>query len=343
MATRKEKVNAGLFLLIGVLLITGTIAIVAGVSLQRTGDLYGIKIAKSVGGLHPGSGVRYLGVPVGRVQKVGFTPDDVTAVTVMIEIDEPTTPITAGTFAMLTSNFLTGETAIDLQGGGNDAQRLPPGSLLRWQPTTFMRLEDSLPGVLDELKHVVSNLNSLLGPENRERISKLVDDTDALAKDVRSEVEPLAQQMRQLKTELAGAADRIAVAAGGLRTDVTASVASGVSDLKAASKSIEAVTAKLTKVVEKLDDGTTGVPEIVASLQKITGRLDRLVQSTNGMVDDNREGLRRTLGQFESSARELARLLEQLGRNPSDLIFSAPAKEHVRGDAASAKTGKGDS
>src|SRR6185436_8365784 len=108
MATRKEKVDAGLFLLIGVLLLAATIAIVAGVNLQHQGDAYLIKIPKSVGGLREGSVVKYLGVNVGRVKTVDFPAEDVESVNVLLEITRPSTPIRAGTFAMLSSNFLTG-------------------------------------------------------------------------------------------------------------------------------------------------------------------------------------------------------------------------------------------
>jgi hypothetical protein len=72
MATRKEKVNAGLFLLIGVLLISATIAVVAGLNLRQPGVPYTIRISKSVGGLREGSVVRYIGVPVGRVTDVDY-------------------------------------------------------------------------------------------------------------------------------------------------------------------------------------------------------------------------------------------------------------------------------
>ena len=86
MATRKEKVNAGLFLLIGVLLISATIAVVAGINLRRPGVPYSIRISKSVGGLREGSIVRYLGVPVGRVVDVDFPKEGGEVVNVAIEI-----------------------------------------------------------------------------------------------------------------------------------------------------------------------------------------------------------------------------------------------------------------
>src|SRR5204862_302519 len=51
LATRMEKVNAGLFLLVGTLIFIGTIALIAGFELRRSGTIYRIKISKSVGNL----------------------------------------------------------------------------------------------------------------------------------------------------------------------------------------------------------------------------------------------------------------------------------------------------
>jgi phospholipid/cholesterol/gamma-HCH transport system substrate-binding protein len=341
LATRKEKVDAGLFLLIGVLLLAGTIAIVAGVNLQREGDHYLIKITKSVGGLREGSVVKYLGVNVGRVKAVDFPPDDIESVRVLIEITRPSTPLKSGTFATLSSNFLTGETSIELQGGSNEEARLIPESLIPWRPSTFMRLEDSLPGVIDELKRTVSNLNVLLGEENRGAVTQLLGDVDKLAVEVREALDPLRGEVKSLRESLAGSGDRIALAATGLREDVTASVASGVTDLKAASKSVERAADRLNGVTGRIGEGADGVPKLVASVQQVAERLDQLLASADVLVDENREGLKRTLEQFSVAARELEALLADLKRNPSNLIFSEWPPERERGARPAGKPEKG--
>lgn len=334
MASRKEKVNAGLFLLIGIVLLGGAIAIVGGLNLERRGDGYLIKIPKSVGGLREGAAVKYLGVNVGRVTKVDFPAEDVESVRVFVEITRRSTPIKKGTFASLTSNFLTGETSVDLQGGTNDEPSLVPGSILAWRPTTLMRLEDSLPGVIDELKHVVAGINQLLGPENQTRVAKLVDDVDALANEVRGQVAPLAHDLQGLRADLSDASRQVAAAAGGIRSDVGDGVAKGASSLESAAKSIEALTAKLSRVADQLESGADGVPALVASVRETSGRLGGALASTQRLVDENGDSFGRTLIQLQSTARELELLIEQLQRNPSDLVFSDPPPEHRRGERA---------
>ena len=343
MASRKEKVNAGLFVLIGLLLLAATIAVVAGVSLERAGDRYLIKIPKSVGGLREGSVVKYLGVHVGRVQDVDFPSEDLESVRVMVEITRPSTPLRTSTFATLSSNFLTGETSIELQGGNNDDPRLLPGAILAWRPTTLMRLEDALPSVLDELKRVVAHLNELLGPKSQERVAQLVDGAKDLVLETKAQLAPLATEVRALRESLSGASDLIAAAATGMRVDVTESVRSGVADLKAAARSIDGVAKRLDGIAGKLDQGADGVPAAVSAIKEVADQLARLASTADGLVADNRDGVRRTVVDLKSAVQAFAALLERLDENPSHLIFSDPPLEHVRGSGGGAMPVKGGS
>jgi phospholipid/cholesterol/gamma-HCH transport system substrate-binding protein len=341
MATRKEKVNAGLFLLIGILMIGATVAVVLRVELERRGDPYLVKIPKSVGGLREGSVVKYLGVHVGRVKEVD-PAEDGASVRVLVEITKPQTPIRTGTYATLASNFLTGETSIDLQGGSADQPRLVPGSLLQWRPTTLMRLEDSLPGVVDRLDRIVDSVSALLGEENRARVTRLVDDADRVATDLHDKVGPTADRFQAAADSLAQSGREIAAEAKGLRSETGTSIAAAAADLRAAAKSVENVANKLAKVTDQMEKGGEGLPDLVTSVQKLASRLDALVASADLLVGDNREGLRRTLAQLTSAAREIEALVVQVQRNPSDLVFSQPPPEHERGER-DAKPKKGDS
>ena len=247
-----------------------------------------------------------------------------------IEITKASTPIRAGTYATLASNFLTGETSIELLGGSDDGARLLPESIINWRPTTLMRLEDSLPSVLDELKKVVIDVHELFGSDNQARIAKLIDDVDAAVLELHARIEPMARDVSDVKERLALSSESIADSAAGLRRDVTASVDSGVTSLKAASKSIEAVTAKLSTVGDQLIAGTDGVDELVKSLRAAAARLDDALGGTDALVLDNSDELRRTIGALRQSSRELAALLAELKRDPSALLFSDKEPERTR-------------
>jgi phospholipid/cholesterol/gamma-HCH transport system substrate-binding protein len=329
-ATRKEKVNAGLFLLIGVVLLGGTIALVAGLNLSPPGQPYSIRIAKSVGGLREGSTVRCLGVPVGRVRSVDFPRDDVETVNVAIEITKASTPIRTGTYATLASNFLTGDTSIELLGGANDDARLEPGSIINWRPTSLMRMEDSLPGVLDQLKKITADVHELVGEANRMRVSKLVDDLDATVVNLQQRVDEVAHDLHDMRLQLAASGEKIAEEAGGLRRDVTASIGSGVADLKSASRSIEGVSGKLSVAADNLAKGSEGIEPLVASLREASARLEKVLGGADALVEDNRDELLRTLASVRQSSRALEEVLATVKNDPSELIFSHPPPERTR-------------
>ena len=61
MATRQEKVSAGLFLLTGVLLLSALVALIAGLRLRGAQKEYLIRFTESVGRLTRGATVSYYG------------------------------------------------------------------------------------------------------------------------------------------------------------------------------------------------------------------------------------------------------------------------------------------
>src|SRR5688572_21845928 len=73
----------------------------------REYNLYEIYYAGSVSGLDRGSPVRYLGVDVGRVRRLGIDQDDASRVVVVVEVDS-TAPISSATRASLGIQGVTG-------------------------------------------------------------------------------------------------------------------------------------------------------------------------------------------------------------------------------------------
>jgi ABC-type transporter Mla subunit MlaD len=133
-----------------------------------------------------------------------------------------------------------------------------------------------------------------------------------------------------MKQELAAAGQRIGEEAAGLRRDVTASIGSGVADLKSAARSIEGVSGKLALTADNLAKGTDGLDQLLASLREAATRLDATLAGADAVVDDNRDELHRTLTSLHKSSRALEELLASLRDDPSTLLFSRPAEERTR-------------
>ena len=79
---------------------------------RRNYERYEIYFTGSVSGLSEGSSVRYLGVVVGRVARIGIDPRDPGRVRVVADVGE-STPVTADTVARLTLQGVTGLLFVD--------------------------------------------------------------------------------------------------------------------------------------------------------------------------------------------------------------------------------------
>jgi len=104
---------------------------------------YDISTAQAISGLQAQAGVRFRGVPVGKVESIGFDPEAKGQVLVRISVDV-NTPITRSTFATITAQGVTGLGFIQLDDDASQAALLvandanPPRIPLR-------------PGVVDQL------------------------------------------------------------------------------------------------------------------------------------------------------------------------------------------------
>ncbi len=104
---------------------------------------YDISTAQAISGLQAQAGVRFRGVPVGKVESIGFDPEAKGQVLVRISVDV-NTPITRSTFATITAQGVTGLGFIQLDDDASQAALLvandanPPRIPLR-------------PGLVDQL------------------------------------------------------------------------------------------------------------------------------------------------------------------------------------------------
>lgn len=82
------------------------------------GPTYEIRFEQSVAGLQNGSGVSFLGVPVGRVTEVSLQPEDPGLVIVRFVLTEDIT-LRRGVTASIDRALFDGSATISLRGGGN--------------------------------------------------------------------------------------------------------------------------------------------------------------------------------------------------------------------------------
>jgi phospholipid/cholesterol/gamma-HCH transport system substrate-binding protein len=148
MATRNDKVNAGLFLVLSFLLVVSLLILVTGWQIKGERVIYYCIFNSSIGSLQDGAGVRYMGVPVGKVTDIQFAQGDPGRIRVTLDLDKDRSPIRTNTYATLQVQIISNLTHVELKVPANEkAPPLPPGN--------------EIPVKMTELEVVLSNAESM--------------------------------------------------------------------------------------------------------------------------------------------------------------------------------------
>ncbi len=139
--------------------------------------LYDISTAQAISGLQAQAAVRFRGVPVGKVESIGFDPGSPGQVLVRISVDV-NTPITRSTFAIITAQGVTGLGFIQLDDDAPQAERLvandahPPRIPLR--PGVVDQLLQQSATILGQVQQVSAGLTHLISPDNQASVQTAI-------------------------------------------------------------------------------------------------------------------------------------------------------------------------
>ena len=272
-------------------------------------DRYQAVIQESVAGLNLDAPVKYLGVDVGKVTRIGIDPQNSEQVRLEFLIERGT-PIKEDSVAVLKTQGLTGIAYIELSGGSADAPPLVMGAdgvppTIPFKPSLAARLENVLTNVLGNIDRVSDNLNAVFDNDNRIALKSMLADTAALAHALASKQRALtagiddaartARLTAQAGRQLGPTLDRIAASA--LAVERMADVANRAS----------------ARAGRAADAAASGV-------QQLGG--ETLPELTRLMAE---------LNQLSASLRHLS---EQTTANPSSLLVGHPAPRPGPGESA---------
>ena len=256
-------------------------------SVQR--NLYEMSTSETVSGLQPQATVRYRGVAVGKVERIGFDNKVKGNVLIRVSIDQAA-PMTRSTFATVASQGVTGLGFIQLDDNGESTERLvpndddPPRIVLK--PGGLDKLLRQSEVIFNQAEQATARINQLLSPQNEaaintavtqlaqaagsiNRVAKALEPTaatlPALSKDARAAL----QAVRSVTDEVGVTAQRLNARGGPLYklTEGGAALAAGVETFSAAT---------LPKLGEVADE---------------TARTMRQLRRTVNAVDDNPQAL----------------------------------------------------
>jgi len=172
MENKAHAMAAGIF----VAILSALVLALAAWLTRDTGvrDVYEISTRESVTGLQEQAPVRFRGVDVGKVKRIGFDPKQMGNILIRLEIDRDT-PLTRETFATLSYQGVTGLAFIQLADEGRVAARLQPNDevppRIPLRPGLIARLEEKGEVILEKVQEATERVNTLLGDPNQKRIA----------------------------------------------------------------------------------------------------------------------------------------------------------------------------
>ncbi|MET0964352.1 MAG: MlaD family protein [Noviherbaspirillum sp.] len=171
MENRAHAVIAGLFTIAMVLA-----AVLAAIWFNRDREVrvpYQIATRLSVPGLNPQAAVRYRGLDVGRVDRIGFDPQVPGQILVDISV-KPDTPVTRSTYGTLGYQGVTGLAYVQLDDEGGDPARVPSSkeqlARIELRPSLLDSLQTKGLAILVQTEELTKRLAVLLNDKNQQTI-----------------------------------------------------------------------------------------------------------------------------------------------------------------------------
>ena len=272
---------------------------------HRDYNRYEIYFTGSVSGLEKGAAVRYLGVPVGRVNDLRIDPRDSSRAEVIVDIDS-STPVSEHTVAELELQGITGLLYIDLSEDRSGKPPPPAVASLRYPVirSTASRFDvflTGLPEVLAAVGNLVDRASRLLSDENIAAVSSTVANFDKASKSLPRTLADL----NSLIAELRGASAELSA---------SARIAHGI--LQTVDPDVRAAAARLRAIADSLGDAS--------------GQLDKLIaENRQDIRSFTRQGLpeiERFVREGRAAARDIRELSNSLRDNPAQLLYQTPQR-----------------
>ncbi|MEP6589455.1 MAG: MlaD family protein [Polaromonas sp.] len=256
-------------------------------STQR--DLYEMSTSETISGLQPQAAVRFRGVPVGKVERIGFDLKVKGNVLILVSIDRAA-PVTKSTYAIVASQGVTGLGFIQLDDSGESTERLVPNDedppRIPLKPSALDKLLHQGEVILNQAEQAAARLNQLLSDDNQKAVNTAVTELAEAAGSINRVAKALEPTVATLPA---------------LSRDSSATMKA----LKTASDEVGSAARRLTEKGGPLDKLTQGGTALAAGIETFsaatlpklgevadeTARTMRQLRRTVNAVDDNPQAL----------------------------------------------------
>ena len=306
MENKSHALAAGLFVLV-------VAAMLAGLAIWLTRDnanyeQYELSTKDGVSGLQPQATVRYKGVAVGKVTRIGFDPQVSGNVLIRIAVNEQA-PITPTTFAVLGYQGVTGLAHVQLDDAEQPYPELPPGPSglprLPLKPSPFGKLAEQAPAILTQVEEATRRINQLLGDTNQQLLTQTLGNISSAAAGVNTLTQKLDATVTQ---RLDPALASLPPLAGDARKTLQA--------LQQAGNSVTTLASDFSKTTQRITAEGGAIDQITLGTQALARAADQFGTTTLPRVN-------RAADDTSLAARRLGRAVGGITDNPQLFIYGS--------------------
>jgi phospholipid/cholesterol/gamma-HCH transport system substrate-binding protein len=326
MAKRQSRFMVGLFVLVGVLIGVAVVVWLGAAKYFQKGARYVTYFDESVQGLQVDSRVKYRGVDVGSVERIGVAPDQrlvEVVIKIYLEGDLERSIVT-----QLRSAGITGIVFVELDRRQPDEPPFfPPAGMkavypvIPSQPSQTKQMLSSvdrimdqiakvdLAGVADQLKQTSRAMETFLTGRETGNILRNLDSTTAA----------LDRNMQRIDRILAeGKADSIISALDQGLGETRQGIGEARAGIGEAREGIAEIRKLLAAIGKEVADLKTA--EIAGKSKSLIEGVDRRTKAVASDIESTTDDIRQAV-------ESLKMLIEGLRENPSDLLFSRPVRD----------------
>ncbi len=302
MIKKKTYFLVGFFVLAGTLIAVGTIIWLGASQYFKKGDRFVTYFDESVQGLQVDSSVKYRGVDIGMVEKIGVAPD-FRLIEVVMKINFSGDAANK-TIAKLKMAGITGIVYVELDHRKRgDIERTPQ---INFEPDYPL-----IPSNPSEIQEIVSGVDDVVKKINKVDFKAISDELVAATASVKEffsgkKMTKIITNLENMTDTLADSADKLSKMIGDGRADEI------ITDAR---DTIREAKATIKKIKEELD--SMKLAETTARTNRLIGDLSRRSKVITTEIQVTSENLRR-------ASENLDLLIDRLKADPSDILFSDP-------------------
>lgn len=294
-----------------------------------------------VGGVDPGSPVRFGGLKVGSITAIRGWSKDPTKVEVLMEIKQGT-PVNADSVATLTSLSPLGDKYLEITTGSNKAQRLPPGStipsaesvslddLARQASALIPTIQATLQGVQKDVNQltgnagtVLANLQTMTGPQNQRNFTLLLANARELIDKESGQIDTLLRNLDRAAVQANGVMGQVSGVMGqvsgvmGQASGVMTQASGALNDFQMAAQTANGAFATANLAIGEMRDP---MKADLAEMQRTMAEARRLISDLNTVVSSNQYSIDDTIDNFRAASENLRQLTLNLKQRPWTLL-----------------------